>query len=196
MGDDLARLRARVGMVFQQPTPFPMSIYENIAFGVRQHRQITNVELDGIVERVLTRAALWDEVKDKLKSPGTSLSGGQQQRLCIARALAVNPPVLLMDEPFVSLDQPTRERMQREVLNIWEHRKRTIIFVTHNLEEAVFLGDRILMLSSKPARIVADITDDLPRPRDILSPAFTRLRSQCASILNEVSEIHPGISLV
>ena len=92
-----------------------------------------------------------------------------------------------MDEPFVSLDQPTRERMQREVLDIWQHRKRTIIFVTHNLEEAVYLGDRILILSSKPARIVADIANALRRPRDTLSREFTELRSRCAAILNDVA---------
>ena len=102
-----------------------------------------------------------------------------KQRVAIARAFATDADLILMDEPFVSLDQPTREKMQREVLDIWEQRKRTMIFVTHNLEEAVFLGDRVLMLSTKPARIVADIADKLPRPRDPLSREdFTALRSQ------------------
>ena len=91
-----------------------------------------------------------------------------------------------MDEPFVSLDQPTRERMQREVLHTWEHRRRTVVFVTHNLEEAVFLGDRVIVLSAKPARIVAEVAVPLARPRDPLSLEFTRIRAQCASILHSL----------
>ena len=105
--------------------------------------------------------------------------------MAIARAFATRADLILMDEPFVSLDQPTRERMQQEVLEIWQKHRRTIIFVTHNLEEAVFLGDRVLILSAKPATIIADIAVDLPRPRDILSAQFTELRRRCLHVLHE-----------
>ena len=114
------------------------------------------------------------------------ISGGMKQRVAIARAFATKADLVLMDEPFVSLDQPTRERMQQEVLETWQHHKRTIIFVTHNLEEAVFLGDRVVILSAKPATIVADIRIDLPRPRDPLSGEFTALRARCVRLLQEV----------
>src|SRR5262249_20261376 len=114
------------------------------------------------------------------------ISGGMKQRVAIARAFAIDADLILMDEPFVSLDQPTRERMQREVLEIWEHRRRTIVFVTHNLEEAVFLGDRILILSRKPARIAAEFDIAIARPRDPLAAEFTALRAKCAHVLHEV----------
>jgi NitT/TauT family transport system ATP-binding protein len=114
------------------------------------------------------------------------ISGGMKQRVSIARAFATDADLVLMDEPFVSLDQPTREKMQREVLSIWEHRKRTIVFVTHNLEEAVFLGDRVIMLSAKPARIVADLAVDLSRPRNPLSESFTELRARCVDQLQNM----------
>ena len=112
------------------------------------------------------------------------ISGGMKQRVAIARAFATDADLILMDEPFVSLDQPTRERMQREVLDIWRHRKRTVIFVTHNLEEAVFLGDRVLILSAKPARIVAELPVRLEHPRNPLSAEFTEIRSQCVRWLH------------
>jgi len=114
------------------------------------------------------------------------ISGGMKQRVAIARAFATDADLILMDEPFVSLDQPTRERMQREVLHTWEHRRHTVVFVTHNLEEAVFLGDRVIVLCAKPARIVAEIAVPLPRPRDPLSPEFTRIRAECVSVLHSL----------
>ena len=113
------------------------------------------------------------------------ISGGMKQRVSIARAFATNADLILMDEPFVSLDQPTRERMQQEVLDIWKNLKRTIVFVTHNLEEAVFLGDRVIILSEKPTSIKADLPIDLPRPRDPLSIEFTELRARCFSFLHQ-----------
>jgi NitT/TauT family transport system ATP-binding protein len=109
-----------------------------------------------------------------------------KQRVAIARAFATDADLILMDEPFVSLDQPTRERMQREVLQTWERRRHTVVFVTHNLEEAVFLGDRVMLLCAKPARIVADLAVPLPRPRNPLSPEFTTIRAKCASILHSL----------
>jgi ABC-type nitrate/sulfonate/bicarbonate transport system ATPase subunit len=117
------------------------------------------------------------------------ISGGMKQRVAIARAFATDADLILMDEPFVSLDQPTRARMQQEVLDIWQRHKRTVIFVTHNLEEAVFLGDRVLMLSAKPARILGDVRVELARPRDPLSPAFTELRARCSRLLDEAHSI-------
>jgi peptide/nickel transport system ATP-binding protein len=114
------------------------------------------------------------------------LSGGLKQRVAIARAFAIDADLILMDEPFVSLDQPTRERMQREVLHTWEHRRRTVVFVTHNLEEAVFLGDRVIVLSAKPARIIANVDVPLPRPRNPLSGEFTRIRRTCSEIMQSL----------
>ena len=111
-GQDLNLLRARVGMVFQKPTPFPMSIYDNIAFGIRLYEHLSAQDLDARVEQALRRAALWDEVKDKLKQSGLSLSGGQQQRLCIARAIAVKPEILLLDEPCSALDPLSTQRVE------------------------------------------------------------------------------------
>ena len=120
------------------------------------------------------------------------ISGGMKQRVAIARAFATDADLILMDEPFVSLDQPTRERMQREVLDIWRHRKRTVIFVTHNLEEAIFLGDRILILSAKPARIVAELPIELPHPRDPLSDEFMEIRAQCVDWLHSPATEQPA----
>ena len=120
------------------------------------------------------------------------ISGGMKQRVAIARAFATRADLILMDEPFVSLDQPTRERMQQEVLEIWQRHRRTIIFVTHNLEEAVFLGDRVLILSAKPATIVADIAVELPRPRDMLAAEFTALRRRCLRLLHEAHATSAG----
>jgi ABC-type nitrate/sulfonate/bicarbonate transport system ATPase subunit len=125
-----------------------------------------------------------DQFETILGERGVTLSGGQKQRVSIARAFATDADLILMDEPFVSLDQPTRERMQQEVLDIWKNLRRTIVFVTHNLEEAVFLGDRVITLSQKPTKIKADLKIDLPRPRDPLSPAFTEIRAQCFSFLH------------
>ncbi|MGO8869069.1 MAG: phosphate ABC transporter ATP-binding protein PstB [Alphaproteobacteria bacterium] len=136
---DLNRLRARVGMVFQKPTPFPMSIYDNIAFGIRLYERLSTVEMDERVERALTKAALWGEVKDKLRASGLSLSGGQQQRLCIARAIALNPEVMLLDEPASALDPISTQRIEELIKELREDF--TVVIVTHNLQQAARVAD-------------------------------------------------------
>ncbi|MFZ5660115.1 MAG: phosphate ABC transporter ATP-binding protein PstB [Pseudomonadota bacterium] len=136
---DLNRLRARVGMVFQKPTPFPMSIYDNIAFGVKLYERLRKAEMDERVEQALRQAALWDEVKDILKRSGLSLSGGQQQRLCIARAIAVQPEVILLDEPTSALDPIATLKIEELVSELRE--KFTIIIVTHNMQQAARVSD-------------------------------------------------------
>ena len=136
---DLVELRRRVGMVFQKPNPFPKSIYDNIAFGPRLHRHMTRGELDDLVEQSLRAAAIWDEVKDRLHASALGLSGGQQQRLCIARAIAVGPEVLLMDEPCSALDPRSTasiEALIRELRNQF-----TIVIVTHNMQQAARVSD-------------------------------------------------------
>lgn len=137
---DVNELRRDVGMVFQKPNPFPMSIYDNIAYGPRTHGITSNVKLDEIVEQALRDAAIWDEVKDRLKKNALGLSGGQQQRLCIARALAVEPKVLLMDEPTSALDPISTSRIEELALQLKE--KYTIIIVTHNMQQAVRISDK------------------------------------------------------
>ena len=136
---DVNELRRDVGMVFQKPNSFPMSIYDNIAYGPRTHGISSKVKLDEIVEKALKDAAIWDEVKDRLKKNALGLSGGQQQRLCIARALAVEPEVLLMDEPTSALDQISTSRIEELALQLKE--KYTIIIVTHNMQQAVRISD-------------------------------------------------------
>jgi len=136
---DLNLLRARIGMVFQKPTPFPMSIYENIAFGVRLYERLPRSELDGRVETALRRAALWDEVKDKLAANGLSLSGGQQQRLCIARTVAVKPEVILFDEPCSALDPISTAKIEELIDELTEDY--TIVIVTHNMQQAARVSD-------------------------------------------------------
>jgi len=131
---DLNMLRAQVGMVFQKPTPFPMSIYENIAFGVRLYEKLSKSELDGRVEQALQRAALWGEVKDKLHASGLSLSGGQQQRLCIARTVAVKPEVILLDEPASALDPISTAKIEELIDEL--RSEYTIVIVTHNMQQA------------------------------------------------------------
>lgn len=162
---DVSLLRARVGMVFQKPTPFPMSIYENIAFGIRFFENLSPVEMDERVEQSLRQSALWDEVKDKLHKSGTSLSGGQQQRLCIARAVAVGPEVLLMDEPCSALDPISTARIEELIYELKQ--KYTVVIVTHNMQQAarcsdytayMYLGELIEMgdtkeLFFKPKRV-------------------------------------------
>ena len=145
------QLRRRIGMVFQRPTPFPtMSIYDNVAAGLRVNRRLPRAELDAVVERSLRQAALWDEVKDRLRTSATALSGGQQQRLCIARALAIEPEVLLMDEPTSALDPIATQRIEELIYELKKHY--TIVIVTHNMQQAaraadqtafMFLGDLI-----------------------------------------------------
>jgi phosphate transport system ATP-binding protein len=136
---DLNLLRARVGMVFQKPTPFPMSIYDNVAFGIGLCEKISKSELDGRVEDVLRRAALWDEVKNKLKANGQSLSGGQQQRLCIARTVAIRPEVILFDEPCSALDPISTARIEELIDEL--KADYTIAIVTHNMQQAARVSD-------------------------------------------------------
>ena len=149
-GQDLNLLRARIGMVFQKPTPFPMTIYDNIAFGIRLYERLPRSELDGRVEQALSRAALWGEVKDKLKESGLSLSGGQQQRLCIARTVATKPEVILLDEPCSALDPISTAKIEGLIDELSQDY--TIVIVTHNMQQAsrtsdftgfMFLGELI-----------------------------------------------------
>jgi len=138
-GLDLNLLRAKIGMVFQKPTPFPMSIYDNIAFGIRLYEKLTRSELDDRVEAALRRAALWDEVRDKLRQSGLGLSGGQQQRLCIARAIAVEPEILLLDEPASALDPLSTQRIEELIAELKEDY--CIAIVTHNMQQAARSSD-------------------------------------------------------
>ena len=139
-GTDVCRLRREIGMVFQKPNPFPMSIYDNIAYGPRTHGIRSKARLDELVERSLRGAANWDEVKDRLKKNALGLSGSQQQRLCIARALAVEPAVLLMDEPTSALDPISTSRIEELTMELKE--RYTIVIVTHNMQQAVRISDR------------------------------------------------------
>ncbi len=136
---DVNLLRKRVGMVFQNPNPFPMSVYDNIAYGPRTHGIHSKAKLDEIVERSLRQAAIWDELKDRLKKSALGLSGGQQQRLCIARALAVEPEVILMDEPTSALDPISTSKIEDLILELKE--KYTIVMVTHNMQQATRVSD-------------------------------------------------------
>ena len=136
---DVNHLRKEIGMVFQKPNPFPMSIYDNVAYGPRTHGITNKVQLDEIVENALRGAAIWDEVKDRLKKNALGMSGGQQQRLCIARALAVQPKVLLMDEPTSALDPISTSHIEELVMELKE--KYTIVMVTHNMQQAVRVSD-------------------------------------------------------
>ena len=136
---DLNLLRARIGMVFQKPTPFPMSIYDNIAFGIKLYERIPRSEMDGRVEHALQRAALWNEVKDKLNASGLSLSGGQQQRLCIARSVATRPEVILMDEPCSALDPISTAKIEELIEELAADY--TIVIVTHNMQQASRASD-------------------------------------------------------
>jgi phosphate transport system ATP-binding protein len=136
---DLNMLRARIGMVFQKPTPFPMSIYENVAFGIRLYERLPKSEIDGRVETSLRRAALWEEVKDKLNANGQSLSGGQQQRLCIARTVAVRPEVILFDEPCSALDPISTAKIEELIDELTDDY--TIVIVTHNMQQAARVSE-------------------------------------------------------
>ena len=138
-GQDLNMLRARIGMVFQKPTPFPMTIYENIAFGIRLYEKLPKSELDDRVEVALKRAALWDEVKNKLGANGLSLSGGQQQRLCIGRTVAVRPEVILFDEPCSALDPISTAKIEELIDEL--KAEYTIVIVTHNMQQAARVSD-------------------------------------------------------
>jgi phosphate transport system ATP-binding protein len=161
---DVNLLRKRVGMVFQKPNPFPMSVYDNIAYGPRTHGVKSKAKLDDIVERSLTDAAIWDELKDRLKKSALSLSGGQQQRLCIARALAVEPEVLLMDEPTSALDPISTSKI--EDLSLELKKKYTIVIVTHNMQQATRISDKTAFFLLGEI-IEMDETDKLfANPRD------------------------------
>ena len=136
---DLIELRRKVGMIFQKPTPFPMNVFQNVAYGIKIHYKVSQADLEEMVEKALKAAALWDEVKDNLDKPGTALSGGQQQRLCIARAIAVEPEVLLMDEPTSAIDPLATAKIEELI----EHLKSqyTIVIVTHNMQQASRISD-------------------------------------------------------
>lgn len=137
---DINKLRKDVGMVFQKPNPFPMSVYDNIAFGPLTHAKLSKHELDEIVEKSLRDAAIWDEVKDRLRKPALGLSGGQQQRLCIARAMAVNPEVILLDEPTSALDPISTGKIEELLINLKD--KFSIVIVTHNMQQAARISDK------------------------------------------------------
>lgn len=157
-------LRKRVGMVFQKPNPFPMSIYDNIAYGPRTHGIKGKSELDEIVERSLRNAAIWDEVKDRLKKSALGLSGGQQQRICVARALAVNPEVLLMDEPTSALDPISTSKIEDIVLEL--KKEYTIVIVTHNMQQAARISDKTAFFLLGDMVEVNDTATLFPKPID------------------------------
>ncbi len=179
-GEPVDPKRHNISFVFQEPSTLPWAtVRDNIATGLRIKKRPAE-EIRATVKDIIRVVGL----QGYENFYPHQISGGMKQRVAIARAFATNADLILMDEPFVSLDQPTRTRMQEEVLDIWQHHKRTVIFVTHNLEEAVFLADRVLILSAKPARIIGDIRIDLPRPRDLLSHAFTEIRAECCHLLD------------
>jgi phosphate transport system ATP-binding protein len=166
---DVVELRKRVGMVFQKPNPFPMSVFENVAFGPRRHGRNNRSELEEIVEKSLCQAALWDEVKDKLNQSALALSGGQQQRLCIARVLAVEPEVILMDEPCSALDPVATLKIEDLMRSLAEDY--TIVIVTHNMQQAARVSDMtaFLMMEEDRAGVLAEygLTSDLfTNPKD------------------------------
>ena len=163
-GVDTNVLRRRIGMVFQKPNPFPMSVYDNIAFGPRTHGIHARARLNDIVEKSLRGAAIWDEVKDRLKKSALGLSGGQQQRLCIARALAVEPEVLLMDEPTSALDPISTSKIEELALELKD--KYTIVIVTHNMQQAVRISDRTAFFLLGEAVEVGDTQTLFSTPRD------------------------------
>jgi len=174
-GEDLNLLRARVGMVFQKPTPFPMTIYDNIAFGLKLYENLSKSELDGRIEDALKRAALWNEVKDKLGANGLSLSGGQQQRLCIARTVAIKPEVILFDEPCSALDPISTAKIEELIDEL--KAEYTIAIVTHNMQQAarvseytafMYLGD--LVEFDETSKIFTTPTD--PRTQDYITGRF------------------------
>jgi len=164
---DPVNVRRMIGMVFQRPNPFPtMSIYDNVLAGQKLNsKRMKKTDSDDAVERSLRSAGLWTEVKDRLDRPGSSLSGGQQQRLCIARAISVEPEILLMDEPCSALDPITREGLQDELARITQATKKTILFVTHSIDEAVYLSDRVVAVVGSPGAFQASVPIDIPFPR-------------------------------
>ena len=161
---DVNLLRKRVGMVFQNPNPFPMSVYDNIAYGPRTHGIRSRAKLDEIVERSLKQAAIWDELKDRLKKSALGLSGGQQQRLCIARALAVEPEVILMDEPTSALEPSSTSKIEDLVLELKE--KYTIVMVTHNMQQATRVSDKTVFFLLGEVIEMADTETLFSVPKD------------------------------
>ena len=162
---DINLLRKRVGMVFQKPNPFPMSVYDNIAYGPRTHGIKSKAKLDELVERSLTDAAIFNEVKDRLKKSALDLSGGQQQRLCIARALAVEPEVLLMDEPTSALDPISTSKIEDLVLEL--KNRYTIVIVTHNMQQATRISDRTAFFLLGEIIEMSDTESLFSNPKDI-----------------------------
>lgn len=168
---DEVAVRKRVGMVFQQPNPFPKSIQENVAYAPLKHRQIKGKsETDQLVEHSLIQAGLWDEVKDKLDAPGTSLSGGQQQRLCIARAIAVKPDILLMDEPTSALDPISSSKIEELLVQLKE--KFTIVIVTHNLQQAARVADDVAYFHLGKLIETGSTDDIFQRPKETLTEDY------------------------
>ena len=161
---DVTWLRRHVGMVFQKPNPFPMSIYDNIAYGPRTHGIRSKKKLDEIVEKSLRGAAIWDEVSDRLKKPALSLSGGQQQRICIARALAVEPDVLLMDEATSALDPISTSKIEDLILDL--KKEYTIVIVTHNMQQAVRISDKCAFFLLGQLIEFGDTTQLFSMPKD------------------------------
>jgi phosphate transport system ATP-binding protein len=161
---DVNLLRARVGMVFQKPTPFPLSIYDNIAFGIRLYENLPKSEMDGRVEQALRGAALWGEVKDKLQASGMSLSGGQQQRLCIARTVAVKPEVILLDEPCSALDPISTAKVEELIDEL--KAQYTIAIVTHNMQQAARVSDYTAFMLLGELIEFAPTTEVFTAPRD------------------------------
>lgn len=161
---DVNLLRKRVGMVFQKPNPFPMTIYDNIAYGPRTHGTTSKADLDEIVEKSLRGAAIWDDLKDRLKKSAISMSGGQQQRLCIARALAVSPEVLLMDEPTSALDPISTGKIEELLLTL--RKEYSIIIVTHNMQQATRVSDKTAFFLMGEVVEYSDTDDLFAFPRD------------------------------
>ncbi|MEY4891328.1 MAG: Phosphate import ATP-binding protein PstB [Pseudomonadota bacterium] len=165
-GMDVVQLRARVGMVFQKPNPFPKSIYENVAYGPRIHGHApTKADMDGIVEQSLRRAGLWDEVKDRLEDAGTALSGGQQQRLCIARAIAVSPEVILMDEPCSALDPIATARIEELIDEL--RGRYAIVIVTHSMQQAARVSQRTAFFHLGTMVEYGETSDIFTNPREV-----------------------------
>jgi ABC-type nitrate/sulfonate/bicarbonate transport system ATPase subunit len=173
--------KQNISFVFQEPSNLPwLTVWDNVATGLRIKKR-PRQEIKRIVDDIIDVVGL----RGFEGYYPHQISGGMKQRVAIARAFATDADLILMDEPFVSLDQHTREKMQQEILDIWQHRKRTVIFVTHNLEEAVVLGDRVIILSNKPARVNVEMEINLLRPRDTLSGEFNELRIKCTEFLNK-----------
>jgi phosphate transport system ATP-binding protein len=166
----LALLRSKVGMVFQKPVPFPMTIFENVAYGIRHHERVSKAEMEVRVESALHQAALWDEVKDKLKQNALGLSGGQQQRLCIARALATRPAVLLLDEPTASLDPISTQKVEELVYEL--RRDMTVVIVTHNMQQAARVSDRTAFMLAGELVEVAPTNSLFTTPGDQRTEAY------------------------